>query len=419
MRLHLPRCAAALVCILALFWFIPDIYSRATRPDKFSLGGSFSPTLKQFMIMEIGADRINFRDEQGNVYANKEAQRNLPFLYTYNMRKWGGFPLTLDGRTFTFDEVHSNNQHINLQPRAVLAPKLPLHILFESSPEGALLELPSDMLRLESQGFSFIRCADGTIDAEKSSTFTEAALQAGLTFPVLAAGGNPSPLKSFDEGLLLVDANNKLFQLKMVQGKPLCRDTGSIIPDEPIHVGIEESERREFFGPIVTRNAVYLAMYDGRLQALPLEEFSADRTTLSIRFGLLYHSVLKRSMNERGRVSRYEYLAVDEAYNPVHVHSEVLPEAIRTREELVDKGRSFLTPFSLHQYMPYSPSVKFLLQPATDTLFACLGIATMLLIQLALCRHRKTWDIWSFLLIAVTGLPGFIAVRLFGPIGRR
>ena len=414
MRPHIPRLAACLVCIIALFWFIPSIYGRAMFSGRFQLSGLYSSTLKQFMILESDANGIRYRDESGKEYTIRAAQQQMPFLYTHNVNKWGGFPLHIDGKTFTYEEAAKAVQFSRLTPRTMMQRPLPLHLLLESSPEGASLELPTDMLRIDRNSLSFINCATGALDVAKSERFTTALQETGAHFPILLASSNPTPLKSFDEGIFLVDARKKLFQLKIVKGSPVCRNTGITVPGVPWFLAIEEHERREFYGAVATMDAAYLILYSGKLQQIPAGDFAPYKNSLDMRFTALHHTFIK---NSPGSGSSVLYTATNTNYDLVHKHEEPLPTAVYDRALLVNQGLSLLTPLVLRQHLPTTPHVAFWLEIPSKA-FAALGIAVMLLTQAVLCRRQRQYNPWDFLLITVGGLPGFIAVRLFGPIQR-
>jgi hypothetical protein len=407
--IHTPRFAAMLICVLVLVWFIPYVYGRATRADRFQLSGEYSPLTRRFMIWEMGPKGIRFRDEDGRLLPTREAQRLMPLVFPGNVRKWGGFPITLDGRVFSFEEAEKNLRYFSsLTPREIFGRKFPVHALFESVPEGVSLELPDDVLVVGADGISFLRCADGSLNGEKSVRFTAEIKRAGAVFPLRLAASNPSIYKPFDEGLVFIDGNGGIFQLQMARGEPVCRATGLVAPRDTLALIVEEHESRGFYAALAAGAGPYLLMYGDRLLRLPSESWDPRVNTLSLRSTALYRTMIEHDLS--GVAAPVRYAALDRDFRPLRRYSALLPEAVRARSELLDKGLSLLTPFVLSQFF----DLRFAPNPG----FAALGVVCALGLFYACCRRARRLDLAALFLVACTGLPGCIAALAFGPLGR-
>ena len=82
---------------------------------------------------------------------------------------------------------------------------------------------PNHLKALRENGIEFIDMASNRIDSAKSARFTATMLRKGVRFPVREIAGNPTARKEYDEGYVLLDADGRLFHLKMVQGRPYVR----------------------------------------------------------------------------------------------------------------------------------------------------------------------------------------------------
>ncbi|MFV0480897.1 MAG: DUF4857 domain-containing protein [Campylobacteraceae bacterium] len=418
MRLNIPRIAAFFVCVIALFWFIPNFYGKATRVDRFSLSGMFSPTLKEFIIWEIGADKMVYKNEKGEVLNTVEAQKNMPFLFSSSVSKWGGFPLTIDNQTFTYDDARKNTQAMRLSPRYVFSEPLPIHMLLESSPKGASLEASNDVVVFKQDRLDFIYTANGTKNIEKSKQFTKSLLNAGLVFPIKFIATNPSTLKSFDEGMLFIDSKNKVYHLKMIKGEPSVRDTEVNIPDTPLYISLSENERKLYYGLIATNKDVYMYTYEDKLLRLPLDNFNPKDNSLALRFTPLYQTIIKNDLTKRD--APIEYTATDLDFNSLHVNNQTFPENILDKFSLNDKGLSILTPFVIKQYTYDTVQTVFDIKLSPSLLFVFLGI---LFAEILYFAHIFFWKIkldkTAPILILFSGIPGLIAILLFGPISKK
>lgn len=414
--LSLSRLATVLAAMAALAWFLPDLYRRATQPERVRISAYYSAETGQFQIRTDAFDKTSFHDEEGNALTAEAHRRRLPFLYFADLIKHGQFPAEVAGRAVTPEAARREMQVVQLNPRDWNAPHLNLNTLFESAPWGARLALPEDMFRVEPAGLTFIRTADGSVNAEKSELFTQAMHEAGVVFPLRGLGGNPSPLKDFDEGYLLVDAAQRVFQLKLAQGRPICRDTGLVVPGAVRAVTVEEHARREFIGAIVTDDSVFLVTYADTLVPLPLDGFTADHSMASLRTDPLNRTAAAADMRDRiNNPLRMVVTGVD--YQPLRRFDLPLPQDIRAHALRMQSVASVLFPFSIIQAAPEDGRVLLRLVPAANLALAGAGCVAATLILWALRRRagRRMKPVEAVVTL-LGGIPGLIALQLFGPV---
>ncbi len=417
MRVSPPKLALFFLVIFVLSSFIPTVYNRATRVDRFSLSGDFSPQLKSFIIWENGPDEMLFKTQKGELLDKEQAHKNMPFIFSSNVNKWGGFPLHVENQTFSYEEAKRNSQRMQVSPRYVFSKPMPLQILFENTPFGTQFPLPKDVVIFKEKGLEFTTMSDGVVDETKSLKFTKALNDAGLTFPIAYVATNPTPLKSFDEGMMLMDAEHKLFQLKMLNNEPFVRDMKINLPEKPLYMTLEENSRKLYYGLIATSSNVYLYTYNHELIALPLKEYKPKKHAVVIRMSPLYQSIIQTDISDKN--VPVEYIATDTAFKPFAFYQQRFPESIVETLALNEKGLSFLTPLRLKQFSNTEGGIVFDMSLAEDKLFMGLGILLALFIYIGYSRFKhKALNALSMLLIALFGLPALIAILVFGDVSR-
>ncbi len=416
MRVGIPKIAVFLVCVLALYWFIPNVYNRATRMDKFSLSGVFSPIYKSFIVWESTPDEMVYKDEQGTLLDKVEAQTKMPFIFSGNVNKWGGFPLNIDAQTFSYEEAKKNTQSMRISPRYVFSEVLAMNVLFETAPVGTQFPVPKDVVLFKENRLEFITMNDGIIDTEKSEAFSASLKNAGLVFPIKRVATNPSPLKSFDEGMMLIDAQNNLFHLKMLKDKPFVHNMHLTIPETPLYMTLEENPRKRYYGLIVTDRSVYLYTYANELVKLPLNAFDPTKHALMIRMSPLYQTIIQSDVTDK--TQPLSYIATDIAFQPLHVKEQVSPQTLTQQFERLEKGLSFLTPFTLRQFSSSKGGIVFDFKGADNMLFAVMGIVFALVVYIGYVRLRHLkLNVLSLCLIVFSGIPALIALIIFGDVG--
>ncbi|MDR1460157.1 MAG: DUF4857 domain-containing protein [Campylobacteraceae bacterium] len=416
MKINIPRFAIFFVCVMGLFWFIPNFYTKAFKADKFQFGGFFSPISKEFVIWEVGPDRLTYKNENDEKLDRVSAQKMLPFLFYNSINKWGAFPLqTVDGENITYDTAKSGIQMLRLSARNIFSDALPLHVLFESSPLGVSLEMPEDMLLIKFNRFVFINCTSGKIDKEKSESFTAEAKNAGIIFPILKAFSNPSDMKPFDEGLLFADSANKIFQLKMVEGAPFVKKISEAMDGKILHINVDENEKRVFYSSIVTEDSIYINTYEDGLKKLPIENYNPKTTSTTAYFASIYETILLNNLSAKN--SSMHYVAAKD-FDIVREYQKNLPQDIVQKREYLSYGLSFLSPFYLAQFNNFSNEVLFEMKFAPNLVFAFFGILFALVLYIVL-NYKKRFYVVDLAAICLTGIPGLIALQIFGSIAKK
>ena len=415
----LPRCCAVLTACAALAWLLPMQYNRITMNDRFSQNGIYSPVLKQFILWESTPGSQSFSQEDGEKLGWKTARHLAPLFFHSDMHKWGEFPLVIEGRTLSYDEAALAARSISLRPRLWNSPPIPLHALLESSPEGANLDLPPDVFRIRSSSLEFIQCADGKIDTEKSSLYTNALTASGARFPLTAASVNATVRKPFDMGALLADSQGQIFRLQTVNGKPVSLNTGLSVPGRLRALMVNEHAARDFYGMAVTDSEIYLIMHDNTLLKLPLNDFNANTDAVVAQFDPL-HIVLSLQKLPPAEKQPLKLLAADRQGNVRHAFTASLPGNIVERRRMVEDGSSFLFPFSLRQFEPAYKDAGLSVHAGSPLGrhlgFAFLGGCVWALL-LFLARRKKARPISvEYAFVFVSGLPGLLALLAFGPL---
>ncbi len=422
MRILYTRLAPVLLGIFVLSWFIPQTYLRATRAETSYVRAMYSPIDKDFISWKHSSSGFTMETTSGEELSDREGRMRLPLFFAADVEKWGGYPLIIDGELITMDarrffRLQSVGQRMNSYPVDKF------FMILESKPEFSSLSMPPDVMILDNDKMRFIKMIDGTEDVEKGKLFTDALIKAGLVFPFIQAANNANPMKDIDEGMFIVDSNNKLFQLIMEEGKPIVRNTGFTIEGNVRGMTMQEDMLKRDYGFIATDDALYLNKYEGEPFKLPIDYkagLSIDiwSTALNRTFNVLDYTIsgLSPTMN----------IAMDPEYNILKEYISVIPEEDIKRAEMVNKGLSILTPFRFIQSDSLFSGVKFRFVLSKYKEFILLGSFLAIIIYLGFfySRYKTTKAIVSrnlleICLCAVFGIPAALMLIVFGPITRK
>ena len=388
------------------YWMAFDVSPRVPRV-------MYSSLTREFMFIKTEftnrIPQMKFLDSHGNSYTRDEFEKKLPLNYYRQLAATDQMPDSIGGVKIDLKEVRRNQVFIRIKPYGLNSPQIELFPLFESASGRVRIVLPEDYFRIQDR-MEFINAYTNKIDREKSKLFTDSLRAAGFQFPALSIAGNPTTRKPFDEGYFVEDAQHQLFHIKMVKGKPFCRNTH--VPTDLQIQGIKVLEHplREFYGLIVTeKNKVFLLSYDNyKLIELPLPEYNRKNTILYFRGNLFYRVLILRKPNS------LQAIVTDRQYR---VMDRYRTSWKKRDERLAGVVANYIFPFTIKLSDISSNFINFYFHLSKATFIVC--SIFFLLLTVVMYRVKKTGITrhWlDLLLVLVTGLYGFIAIFIFSRI---
>lgn len=250
-----------LIIVLAMMmvsWLLPALYELVfPRTDKtpFVVYSCLDST---FIKMEVRDKQVHYIDFRGREFTKSEADSLLPLFAFRQLVAEERLPDSLFGVALTPKLIQQNSFHFKTSPKQLNKPAVGLYTLLESASGRVDLVLPPDVFRLTDEGLEFVDCETNTVNRAKSLSFSRELTKHGFVFPVQLIWGNATTRKSYDNGFLLTDSNDRLFQLKMVKGTPWVREimttnTGSwkqlftLEPDNRALIGLAVSQDNRLF----------------------------------------------------------------------------------------------------------------------------------------------------------------------------
>lgn len=267
---HIKYVIIALAVIVAA-WLLPALYDLVfPRTDRmpFVIYSCLDSTFIRFD--NSSGKQVRYVDFRGQEFTKQEADSLLPLFAFRQLVAEGRLPDSLYGVELTPKKIQQNAFHFKTSPKQLNKPAVGLYTMLESASGNVDLQLPPDVFRLTKDGLEFINCETNTVNKAKSLSFSRELTKHGFTFPVQLIWGNGSTRKDYDNGFLLTDANNRLFQLKMVKGAPWVReitnDQSQITNHKYIQLFTIEPANRQLIGLVVDdAHQLYAVRSNGEL----------------------------------------------------------------------------------------------------------------------------------------------------------
>lgn len=279
---------------LAALWVIPSVVNLITLKGYSTPFTLYSCTVHDFTSLDRGeGSDFRFIDTKGNVYGD-EAQ---PMFYASLLASKGALPDSIEGRKISLEEIERNKVIISTRPKEINKTSAPVYLLMESVPERLELQDPEDALISRKDGIYVYNMEENAFLEGKTAQLRGALDSLGFAYPAKLFAGKPSHHKAYDEGYLVTDARDRVFQLKQVNGILEVRAFPQADNLGVKYLNITEFENHATLGILVdAENKLHMLTPDGRVLPTGVTYIPEKEDFLVI--GDLFYYTVKTSDNE-------------------------------------------------------------------------------------------------------------------------
>ena len=265
-------------------WQLPWCYAFITTqssPNQFVM---YSSLLDDFIISGFEEGKgITRHDLSGNLYTEQEVDSLLPVFYMRQLVADERFPDTLLGVPVSPKEIQQTTFNFRMRPSAINTPQIGIYFLLESMSKRVELKMPEDAFRFTSNSMEFIHMESNTVNEEKSNLFSNMLRQKGFCFPPREASGNPTTMKDYDNGYLLLDAKGKFFHMKRIQNTPYVKAISLPHGVEATHVFLTEFRNRQMLGFLTdSQHRLHVIQTNGNIVPTEIPAYNPEQDDLVI-----------------------------------------------------------------------------------------------------------------------------------------
>ncbi|MFV0554411.1 MAG: DUF4857 domain-containing protein [Mangrovibacterium sp.] len=381
--------------------FFPQLVKKATvEPTRYPFV-YYSTMAEELCVVDYKNDTAAAMEITGKIYrSQQEADSVLPILKYRQLMSDGILPDSIKGKETTARSIRAENVIYRFKAQSWQSPQPSLYIMYESMPVRIGLESPGDVFRLKDK-IEFIDIETRQINTQKSKLFQAALEKHGFAFPAQWCNGNMTTRKAYDEGFFVLDAQNQLFHLKMVNGRPYVRNTGIGSALDIRWFDMQEAGNRRYYGFIYdTAGGMHLIGYDeGKYfsQQLDIAPLNLATDDVMIMGNLFYWTV--GVTQENGKA----YYGLDKASL-----LRLSGYFVARKKDNWDRVSAVLFPFYIQLESPYtywvSPEVMF-----TSGYAWMLNLILCMVFYITGKRRAKCNRIFSALWVLLFGVAGFAA----------
>ena len=331
------------LAVIVLAWLLPALYDLVfPRTDRMPFV-VYSCLDSTFIRFESTGKQVRYVDFRGQEFTKAEADSLLPLFAFRQLVAEGRLPDSLFGIELTPKKIQQNAFHFKTSPKQLNKPAVGLYMMLESASGNVDLQLPPDVFRLTKDGLEFVDCETNQVNKAKSLSFSRELAKHGFVFPVQLIWGNGSTRKDYDNGFLLTDSGDRLFQLKMVKGAPWVREISNqqsaISNQQYIQLFTIEPANRALIGLVVDdAHQLYAVRSNGELAHIGIDEYNPQTMQISIVGDLMHWTITLYTENDS------RYYAVD-SQTFEQVAREIVPDPELPTAQRI---RRWLLPVRLH-----------------------------------------------------------------------
>ncbi len=284
-----------LLSSLLLSWFVPSLFHLISDKAGKNVFTYFSSIEKSFCTIDFDEKKdrlIRYNVKTKQEYSESEFDSILPLFYYHQLLADGRLPDSIDGKAITPGMIREKSFFYRYNAKDKNSPQIPIYILFESFPKRVNPEMPGDVFRLK-KNIEFIDPQTNKVKQEKSRKFSKALERVKFQFPAKLVAGNPSLRKAYDEGYFVIDASDRIFHLKMVNGKPFVKNIRWKQKAKPVYISTIEPDDRSFYAFVFDENnKVWIISSDEyKQQQIHTPPFDPDKDKLIIMANPMYWNI--------------------------------------------------------------------------------------------------------------------------------
>lgn len=385
--------------VLVLACILPYLLNLATAESVSSSFTYYSSVNNMFCTNKYQDGKYVRMSEKGDVYNRAESDSILPMLNYRQLLADSRMPDSIQNQAVDVKKISINNFFFRYRPTNKNRAHIGLYPLFESMSGRVRLSMPGDVFRINER-IEFLDPSSNTIKEKKSLLFTGVFNDKGFSFPARKIWGNTSSRKAYDEGYFILDGDNKLFHLKMVNGKCFLRDTkfkGEIeflMPQEP--------GNKEFYAFFFAKDNILkiISTDKYKISTIPCPKINFEQDKLSLMGNMFFWNV-KVSYNNA------DSLYAITSNSKEKVSSICIPYDIKENNYY-----NYIFPFYVYLEQGNSKYIKPIINFTEAGIFAVNLLFGLLFFIFCKIRKKKIY-LSDYIWIFFTGIFGLISVMIF------
>lgn len=245
----------------------------------------YSNVIDDFVYQKnFGDHRFEYGVKDKIKFERKTYESYLPFVYWRDLDIQNKLPVNIKGEEFDKKRIKSSRLGFGYNPKMLEDSEVKLYPLINPQANSGMIKFPEEFFGIFHKGakvYNYDHGHDGIdhiTDKLNSLLFDK-----GFVFPAKNIWGKTTNMKPFDKGYLILDNENKLYNLKREENKLYVNKIDYPKGIDLAFVKISENRQKILSGYAIDANSnFYLLGWDFRFIKVPLENFDHKKMKLKL-----------------------------------------------------------------------------------------------------------------------------------------
>jgi len=269
----------AFIAVAVLSIFFVAFQGYALYEDKYKRTFNkyfifYSPILKEFVYQRnFGAHRFEYGTKDGRRFDRQEYESYLPFVYWRDLDIQKKLPIVIDNKEFDRETIRRSRLSFSYSPEFLEDKEVRFYPLINPDSKVGMIRFPEHMMQLNRLAIKAYNFDDG-YNPELSSEINTLVREHGFKMPIVEIWGKATNMKPYDLGYMLLDSNDKLFNLRRRDSVVSFREIDIPKGVELKHITISENRQRKVAGyAIDSESNFYLIDWNFSFRKVELSGF--------------------------------------------------------------------------------------------------------------------------------------------------
>lgn len=243
----------------------------------------YSDILDEFVYQKnFGEHRFEYGIKDKKTFSQKEYESYLPFVYYRDLEIQKKLPIQIKDIFYDANEIKNSKLGFEYNYKMLKKKQVELYPLFNPQSNIGMIKFPEEVFGIFKDGAK-VYDFDNDYLKTKSEELNEKLKELNFSYPAKNIWGKTTNIKPFDLGYLILDNQNRLFNLKKQNDKITIKEINYPKNQELIYINVSENRQQKLSGYAIDKNSnFYLLTWDFEFIKLDLKEFDYKNMRLKL-----------------------------------------------------------------------------------------------------------------------------------------
>lgn len=251
----------------------------------------FYSSIKNDFIYQknFGDHQFEYGIKDKETFDQKTYESYLPFVYWRNLDIQGKLPLHVKDNVFSKNDIKSSRLSFSYNPRYLEKLEIEFYPLINPDTAVGMIKFPEHMFYVASNELRVFNY-DNKLNKELTQEINDKLNALHVNFPLQYTWGKPTNMKAYDLGYLLLDNQDKLYNIKRQNSVIHVKEISYPKDIKIAFIKLSENKQKKLAGYAIDTNSnVYLLDWDFTFHKLDIKGFDYKNMKFQLISNPIYY----------------------------------------------------------------------------------------------------------------------------------